>query len=820
MLLIHNYSLPWFHAMGLFMMLRSIYSQGMLVLPPIGRTPNADSTLDMIKTTKPYSAFFPPSLLEDMVDIEGGLDTLKTLKFIAFAGAPLSEEVGDRIAKVATIQTLIGSTECGIIDSFVAENRKDWNYFEWAPHTGASMEPAGEGLFELVLKKQNNGLQGAFFSFPELNEWHTKDLYGEHPEKKGLWHYRGRNDDVIVLSNGEKFGPVDFEKYLEGHPSVRGALVVGQGRFQAGLLLEIDTARAKHGQDANAFLEDIWPVVGKANEHVAAHGRVWKSKIAIVPNFERAPKGSIMRRKSNIRFAREIDALYSNEGFADQLGKLEAGADLPAVKDFLRKAFPLTLPKVPQDVAEDADVFGYGVDSLQVLGLASALNHAIQKEGAHGNAISGRTIYSHPNMKSLATTIHNILSGSADHRSTRSRQQNMADMVTKYTRALPTPLSQERVSRQEKHAVILTGSTGSLGNYILEILISDPRISKVYCLNRSGDAESRQKKSFQARDTNPDFRKVEFLQSSFGKEKFGLPAEKYTELQRSVSIVIHNAWAVDFNMGLESFEDVHVAGTRRCIDFSASSQYHPHIFFVSSIASVGNWLAGGHSGFVPERYIEDNSVPLPQGYGESKHVAGRILAAAAQRSGVPATIIRAGQLAGPEAEKGLWNKQEWLPSIIASSKAVGKIPRTLGNQDTVDWVPTDTAAQVLVDLVFSRLRTQTTNPLDAFHLVNPQVVSWSELVPAIRDFYHQSGTEIEVVEFQNWLETLKKLPMTQEQVQKVPGLKLLDFYEGMAAPAGLPRLATDHTADSSATLKKLGPVSRDLMVNWLKQWGF
>ena len=52
------------------------------------------------------------------------------------------------------------------------------------------------------------------------------------------------------------------------------------------------------------------------------------------------------------------------------------------------------------------------------------------------------------------------------------------------------------------------------------------------------------------------------------------------------------------------------------------------------------------------------------GYGESKYVAELLLEAGAEKCGVPAVICRVGQLAGPvKNEKGMWNKQEWLPSV-------------------------------------------------------------------------------------------------------------------------------------------------------------
>ncbi|KAH0385728.1 acetyl-CoA synthetase-like protein, partial [Aureobasidium melanogenum] len=814
-------SLPWFHAMGFFMALRSIYSKGPLVLPPVGRAPNADLTLQILQVAKPETGFFPPAILEDIVDAPGGMDALSKLNLIFFAGAPLAQEVGDRIAEVTRIQAIIGSTEGALWDSYITKDRKDWGWFEWCEHTGAVMEPSGD-LHEMVIKRvPGNPVQGAFWSFPELDEYHTKDLYEEHPTKKGLWKYRGRNDDVIVLSNGEKFNPVMFEKDIEAHPAVKGALVVGQGRFQAGLILETNTKT-----DPEAFLEQIWLAVERANEKMAAHGRVWKSKIAIAnpqKPFQRTPKGSVMRRKTNELYKAEIEALYSNEGSAESLGQLDVNADDATIRDFVKQAIRLALPKVPEhfdDEGYEADLFSFGIDSLQVLALANTIGHALpKKEGSRDAAFKPRMVYSNPTIDALTKAVGNILRGQdANSTSTKSREQNMDEVIKKYTQNLPSPV--EYNPRPQNHVVVLTGSTGSLGNYLLEGLISNPAVEKVYCLNRS-DAQSRQRRSFEERGANPDFSKVIFLQASFGKENFGLSEKVYSELKDSVDVFIHNAWAVDFNMGLESFEETHIMGTRRVIDFSALAQYHPHIVFVSSIASTGNWLGSGHSGFVPEVFMQDNSLPFPQGYGESKHVASSILAIAAEQSNIPSTIVRVGQLAGPAAEKGLWNRQEWLPSIVASSKAIGKIPRTLGNEDIVDWVPTDAAAKILIDLTRTRLRTQEAEKLDTFHLVNPSTVQWKQLVPAVVEFYASQGASIAIVEFSDWLDEMKRLEVTEENMRNIPGLKLLDFYEGLAVEEGsLPRLATDRTAEASVTLRELGPVNADLMVNWCKQWQF
>lgn len=101
------------------------------------------------------------------------------------------------------------------------------------------MEPATERSFEIVIKqKMDRRHQIVFHNFPELSEWRTKDLFEENPTKPNLWRYVGRLDDLLVFSNGEKMNPVAFEKTIEGHPWVQGALVVGSGQFQAGLIIE------------------------------------------------------------------------------------------------------------------------------------------------------------------------------------------------------------------------------------------------------------------------------------------------------------------------------------------------------------------------------------------------------------------------------------------------------------------------------------------------------------------------------------------------------------------------------------------------------
>jgi thioester reductase-like protein len=178
-------------------------------------------------------------------------------------------------------------------------------------------------------------------------------------------------------------------------------------------------------------------------------------------------------------------------------------------------------------------------------------------------------------------------------------------------------------------------------------------------------------------------RRVEFLQARFGDERLGLDETKYDELLENVDTIIHNAWKVNFNHRVEAFEQPHIEGVRRLVDFSLSSERNAHIHFISSISTIEGYSQGPS---IPEIIFNDPSSVLRQGYGESKHVSERICATASAKCGVPTSIHRVGQIGGPTTEKGMWNKQEWVPSLVASSKTIKQIPNSLGSV-SVQWVP-------------------------------------------------------------------------------------------------------------------------------------
>ena len=94
------------------------------------------------------------------------------------------------------------------------------------------------------------------------------------------------------------------------------------------------------------------------------------------------------------------------------------------------------------------------------------------------------------------------------------------------------------------------------------------------------------------------------------------------QISTSVTVIIHNAWRLDFNLSLASFES-QVRGTRNLIDLALSSPQRAAVRFVftSSIATLASW---DKKEKVPEEPLSDGKWSGGNGYGESKYVAEKV----------------------------------------------------------------------------------------------------------------------------------------------------------------------------------------------------
>ncbi|TGJ82530.1 hypothetical protein E0Z10_g6254 [Xylaria hypoxylon] len=829
-------TMPLFHAAGLYSFLSTcLYYETPAAFGLSDRPLSAESVVGCLEHLDVEGIMLPPSLLEDMSQLDRYIAPLAKLNFVVFSGGNLAREAGNRLVKNGVkLTNAISATEFFPFPVYLQDDPKLWQYYikviinseEFGADWRKVRDESDVYRLVSVRKDKDPGLQGFFYTFPDDNEYDTKDLYKPHPTLPDHWIYYGRSDNVIVFSNGEKLNPVTIEGVVSDHPELNSAIVVGQGRFQPSLLLE-PIPQPKTEDEATELIDRVWPLVVTANKETVAHGQIGREFIRLSSPekpFLRAGKGTIQKPATLKLYKDEIDELYEKAGQvsdvdAPQLNLSSEQTLIESIQDLFQ-----TRLGSQQKLPADADFFSSGIDSMQVISASRLLRAGLESAGYQIDAetVATRVIYGNPTPERLAKyLLSRVRQGDVSTPSDEEGHEveSMNALWQKYTKDLPKAKPGRPNPSDEGQVVILTGSTGMLGSYMLDQMIKSPAVKRIICLNRAEDGgKKRQASAMRERGLATDDSKCTFLHADMSRFDFGLPRGTFNELLETADRFIQNAWPVNFNIPVESFEP-HIRGVRNVGDFASQASKRVAVVFISSIGTGDRWDTS--AGLLPETRLEDLTLPSG-GYGQSKQVGSLILEDVARSGDFPAAVIRVGQIGGPQAEAGFWNKQEWLPSIIASSLYLGALPKNLGAIDRVDWTPVESIAGLVLDVAGVSQVVPADDIGGYYHGVNPSSTTWSELAPAVQDFY---GTQriSELVGFGEWIDRLDKSQTGDIQVlDKNPGIKLLDSYRVMAGAEGQSPVIFDmtHTVQRSPSMRNARPVTRELMSHWCKQWGF
>ncbi|KAI0100582.1 hypothetical protein GGR51DRAFT_352559 [Nemania sp. FL0031] len=806
---------PFFHSAGLCLFLPGCIFSGFTAVvgpfPPSGAVANGVHLYGNVQ----HSVLTPFTLI-DLAKDPDQVKNLSRLKHLVFGGGLLPKELGDLLSSHTRLLNCIGSTECGVFPIQLCDP-EDWAYLKVCPVLGQEYRHISGDLYEQVIVR-NKSLelyQGIFSTFPGIEEWDMKDVYEKHPSKEGVWLYKGRSDDVIVFSNGEKLNPYDMESTILENPIVTGVLVTGFGRFQSSLLVETSKPPTNDAQ-RDELIKTIWPYVQAANQQCPSHAKVHSNMILFTSGNKpmlRASKGTVQRQMTIDLYKVELDALYtmSDTSIIDE----------PYIPDpthntqqILEEVLSTYTDIRMGDLTPDTDLFERGLDSLQVIVIIRKLNSALSARGV-SQTMDSRAIYANPTMAKLLPILSSYFDGKGLGQEVQSNEEKMQKLFERNAGDLPRCAGSIELTSSGKLVVLLTGSTGSLGSYILKSLVADPRVSKIYCLSRPQVSQTAKATVLGS--------KVERFETDFSRPFLGLSEHQYTTLANEVTTIVHAAWRVDFNLSIDSFE-THVGAVRKLIELSSKSNSKASVLFVSSIGSVSNWQSTGEGeGKVPEEIFTNWNVSQSIGYAESKAVAERLLDTAAKEIGIPTIVCRVGQIAGPTTTTGIWPKQEWLPSLVASSIYLGKLPENLGRAEIVDWIPVDLLGQIMAELA-------TTPPLPSqragaavYHVTNPKFTPWRELVPTIKSQIEEtaSGKQIELVPFDRWLDALSKSTTTTNtgNLAQNPASKIIQYFTSLQTGAPI-RLDTANATKVSPTLRDLEAVHKGWVENWMRQWAF
>ncbi|TQV90799.1 nonribosomal peptide synthetase [Cordyceps javanica] len=806
--------LPLFHAFGLYCFINIATFWGKPITLAIGDKPlTADSVVKGYEAAGCDALILPPSIIEDIAMLDGGIEKLKQLSYVACGG--ISPEVGNDITSQGVkLNNCISSTEYDIYPVYWQDNYKNWDWFIFDnKQFGCKYELVDDNIYEQTIIRQEP-FQPIFYTFPDATEYKTGDIFEKHPTLQGHWRSQGRIDNIIVFNNGEKLNPVSMETTVTLHPDIRQALVVGHGYFQAGMILEpikwpLDEVQRE------ALIEKVWPVIEKANAATVEHGRVARHLVTVSDPekpFLFSAKGSFRRGAVIKMYKKEIETLFSTKEIIKP-AQLDI-ATRESLRAGIRSLFSAASPSGAFE--DDDDFFLQGIDSLQVIHIAKRVTAGLKLAGAaeHAEALAPRDVYAQSTVSKLTNFLFDRIRGTHTN-GVQSQTEILQALVDKYSAGLVKGSGSRPQAKSASKTVLLTGSTGSLGSYLLDFLIHDADVARIACLNRSEDGgRAKQLEVNKQRGLYTTFDKVTFLHADLSRPDLALKQDEFEELQKSVDSIIHNAWPVNFNIAVQSFEG-HIRGVRNLIDFAQGAAVNASITFISSIGTVDMWSDPSP---VPETNLTDLSLAA-MGYGQSKQVSSMVLDNAAKVAGVPAAVVRLGQVAGPTTPQGSWNVQEWLPTIIESSVRLAVLPDSLGSM-SVDWVPVDKVARTVLDMATTTSEaTDFGSGAKFFNLVNPKTTAWSAIAPAVVRYYEKHGHRLRLVSLEDWIEAVESAPSSAN----FSAIKLLDTYKSLAesarngAGAGF---ATDKAQLASETLATMQAITPELMTLWCQQWNF
>jgi len=286
----------------------------MVVLYPLPNAPlTTETAIGMIRQNNPEFLLAPPHILDGLASDANLMEEVASkVSQIGFAGGPLASATGETLARRFKVFTMYGTSEIGLTHKTIPHGPWDsklWNSFKPHPKDNYEFRLAGEDIYEAVIVRNANyeEVQPVFKAFPSLQEYHTKDFFVKDPNQDGFWIYGGRIDNSIILSNGGTVDPAWFEETLTMSPLVKRALMCGNGKIQAAILVEPNDPN-----DPEIF-EEVWKVVDGCNDNAGPCAVVEKSHVIITSPDRPIPttaKGSIQRKAALELYEKEFENLY------------------------------------------------------------------------------------------------------------------------------------------------------------------------------------------------------------------------------------------------------------------------------------------------------------------------------------------------------------------------------------------------------------------------------------------------------------------------------------------------------------------------------
>jgi len=382
------------------------------------------------------------------------------------------------------------------------------------------------------------------------------------------------------------------------------------------------------------------------------------------------------------------------------------------------------------DINPSVPLSTMGLDSLAAAELTALIEDEVCQE------LPPAVLFECPSLDSLSRFIESRFAGEPIEQTDKETQ--IAGMLS--DAILPDDIVPDSSqSRLDHDNVLLTGSTGFVGAYLLRALQRDtPAV--VHCLVRPNGTEP----SIRVRRNLEQYglweehfaARIRYVDCDIAQPLLGMASRNFNELANSINAIYHGAAAVDWVRSYEDLRDVNVFGTRELLRLACSGP--PKSFhFLSSLAVC--YSTGAIDDAVESDDPLTNLSGLNLGYAQSKCVAESLVRQAIER-GCRATIARPTLVSG-DSTSGISNADDLLSRLLRGCIQMRAAP-------DLDWamdcVPVDHVADAMVQLGRKGVAGST------YHLINPRLRYWRECVL----WMCLRGYPLELMPYRDWTRRL------------------------------------------------------------------
>ncbi|UNI18430.1 putative PKS/NRPS-like protein biosynthetic cluster [Purpureocillium takamizusanense] len=359
----------------------------------------------------------------------------------------------------------------------------------------------------------------------------------------------------------------------------------------------------------------------------------------------------------------------------------------------------------PEDVDVSQPLQNIGIDSLTAVLIRNHL------AALTGMTLSANIALLHPNLKALSQALLSQMKGFLAETALEASASGGATPDTMMVNSLRPDMTAVRQGyldpsltfnntapgstpcNDKPGAVFVTGGTGFVGAFIVHELLKQ-RIA-VYCLVR-GECEGQARRRLV--DTldlyglwRPDYASLlHAVLGDLAQPLFGLAADGFEDLADRVDSICHSGALVDWMRPLEDYIGPNVVSTHEVLRL-ASHGRSKAVHLISTVSSLPKY-----AGY--QLTEEDREY----GYGTSKYMAERMLAAARWR-GARASIYRL-PFVTSSAATGHFRRDrgDFLHNLIAGSLELGAFPHLDGDLSAV--LPVDYLSKTVVTVMTKDLK--------------------------------------------------------------------------------------------------------------------